>query len=692
MKRILAFIFLLSTCFAQAQVVNPVKWATSFAKKEVTVGSTIEVLISGKIDKGYYIYAADLDPNLGPLPTVIKFTPHASYELVGGLQFDTPKKKFDKIWDGEIKYHTEKVVFRQKIKVLSPNLQVAGTIGGQVCDEGTCVPFDEEFSLKDLVVKENPAQKENNSNNPTTTNVPTVTQDTAQTTTDSMPVATKDTTSRPAPAPTALALTPEVPAEESWWAFVLSAFLGGCLAFLTPCVYPMIPMTVAFFTKKAESRQKGLVQAFVYGASIIGIFTLIGVIFSLIFGADAANIIATHWLPNLLFFAIFMFFAVSFFGAFDIVLPHSFVNKIDAMSEKGGLIGVFFMAFTLVIVSFSCTGPIAGSLLVLSANGEIAKPIVGMVAYSAAFAIPFTFFALFPSMLQSLPKSGAWLNSVKVVLGFVEVALALKFLSTADQVYHWNLLPRQLFLAIWIVLTFLMGFYLLGKIRLPHDSPADKIGVGRLFLAILTFTFGVYLLPGMVGAPLKALSGFLPPQSSNEFDLTTLIVNNTATTSTTPQKTVKYGDKFKLPHGLQGYFDYQEALAAAKAQNKPLFIDFTGHGCVNCREIEANVWSSPEVLKRLRNNFIIVALYTDDITELPENEWIVSKYDGKTKKTIGKVNADFQITRFNKNSQPYYVILDHQEQLLTKPKAYDLNVDNFVAFLDEAKTAFESRK
>ena len=372
---------------------------------------------------------------------------------------------------------------------------------------------------------------------------------------------------------------------------------------------------------------------------------------------------------------------------FELTLPSSFVNKIDAKAEKGGLGGVFFMAFTLVLVSFSCTGPIVGSILISSAGGELVKPVLGMFSFGLAFAIPFTLFAIFPEWMQRLPKSGGWLNTVKVVLGFLELALAFKFLSIADLVYHWGILDRDIFLAIWIVIFSALGLYLLGKIRLPHDSKLENIGVPRLLLALVTFAFVVHMIPGLWGAPLKILSGYLPPITTQQFKLT-----GGTSTPDSSNKTVKYGEILEIPFGISGYFDYEEALAAAKKEGKPLLIDFTGHGCVNCRKMEENVWSDPQVLGRLKNDFVMVALYIDERLELPESEWYTSSYDGKVKKTLGKQNADFQITRFNNNAQPYYVILDHNEKLIAKPKGYNTDIAAFVDFLDGASNRFSTSK
>ncbi|MCK5705360.1 MAG: thioredoxin family protein, partial [Cyclobacteriaceae bacterium] len=384
-------------------------------------------------------------------------------------------------------------------------------------------------------------------------------------------------------------------------------------------------------------------------------------------------------------------FALSFFGLFEITLPSSWVNKADQQADKGGLGGIFFMAFTLVLVSFSCTGPIVGSILVEAAGGQILKPILGMFAFAMAFAVPFTLFAIFPEWLNSLPKSGGWLNSVKVVLGFLELAFALKFISIADQAYHWGILDREVYLAFWIVIFTLMGLYLLGKLRLPNDSPMEILSVPRLILAILTFTFVVYLIPGMFGAPLKSLAGYLPPISTHDFNMMQAGTNSQFSVSSDEEKLCdqpKYSDFLHFPHGILGYFDYDQALACAKEQNKPIFIDFTGHGCVNCREMEARVWSDPEVLKRLNNDFIVLALYVDDKTDLPESEWYNSDYDNKVKKTIGKQNADLQIRKFNNNAQPFYIIMNHDEELLLEPKSYDLSISNFISFLESGKKIF----
>ncbi len=428
-----------------------------------------------------------------------------------------------------------------------------------------------------------------------------------------------------------------------------------------------------------------------YGLSIVVIYTIIGAALAPLMGPETANHLSTEWIPNLIFFIVFIVFGLSFLGLFEITLPGTFINSVDQKAEQGGLTGVFFMAFTLVLVSFSCTGPLVGSILVSSAGGEFLKPIIGMFAFSMAFAIPFTLFAFFPNWLKSLPKSGGWLNTVKVVLGFIEIALAFKFLSIADQAFHWHILDREINLAIWIVIAILIGVYLMKGFRLSGDTGKDAedktVSVLRISLAMITFTFVVYLIPGMWGAPLKALAGYLPPMSTHDFDLLA------ATRSGKPNEICdapKYQDFLHLPHGLNGYFDYKQALACARQQHKPLFIDFTGHGCTNCREMEARVWSDPQVLKRLKEDFVVVALYVDDKTELPESEWYASTYDKKIKKTIGKQNADLQIANLNNNAQPFYVLVGNDERVLASPKPYDLNVENFVKFLEEGKAKFKS--
>ena len=459
------------------------------------------------------------------------------------------------------------------------------------------------------------------------------------------------------------------------WGLILEAILWGFLMLLTPCVFPMVPMTVSFFLKQSDTPAKGRFNALMYGIFIVLLYTVpICVIIGLTWAvggagvtADIFNWLATHWLPNILFFVIFMIFAASFFGAFEITLPSSWTTKADSGSSKKGLLGVFFLALTLVLVSFSCTGPIVGTVLIKSTQGEFWTPMVTMLAFSIAFAMPFALLAFFPSILQKLPKSGGWLNSVKVVLGFIEIALGLKFLSVADQTYHWHLLDREVYLAIWIVCFTLLGIYLMGKIRFKHDSPLEYISVGRLALIIVDFAFVVYMIPGMWGAPLKALSGYLPPLETQDFVMGSPTRSGMTTVT--------------LPNGLYGYDSLEDGIAAAKEQGKKVFVDITGHGCVNCREMEARVWSAPEVLKRLANDFVIVSLYVDDKARLPEDKWITTP-EGKVLKDVGRVNSNMVLNRFGVNSQPNYFILDASGNTLAGPRGYSLDIDGFVKFLD----------
>ena len=643
---------------ASGSIKQPAQWTFKVSNESPRIGDEIELIFKSKIESGWHLFSSDFKMEPGPQPTEFRFVPSTSFKVLEKIYPVNPKTKSvdTEYWKGEYTYFHDFAEFRQKIKILSSNIKITGVIDYQVCSDGDglCIPFGQEFAFDQIMVI--PAGG----------------------------IASSDI----------LAVEKQNPLTQrgsydaySLAGFMVVAFLAGLAALLTPCVFPMIPMTVTFFTNDSKT-ENGKPKAIVYGLSIIFIYTIAGTLVAVIVGPEFANWLATHWLPNLLFFAIFIFFALSFLGMFEITLPSSLVNNVDKQADKGGYLGVFFMAFTLVLVSFSCTGPIVGSILVESARGQVIKPVLGMFAFSTAFALPFSLFAFFPEWLKKLPKSGGWLNSVKVILGFLELALALKFLSVADQVYHWGLLDREVFLTIWIIIMTMMGFYLLGKIKLPGDSILEYIGVPRLILALATFSFVLYLIPGLFGAPLKALAGYLPPMTTHDFNLISMFNENKKGSNLAENalcEDPKYADMLHFPHGIQGYFDYAQALRCAREQNKPLFIDFTGHGCVNCREMEARVWSDPQVLKRLKNDFIMVALYVDEKTELPQNQWYTSAYDQKLKKSIGKQNSDLQITRFQNNAQPFYVILDRQEQLLVPPKAYDMTISNFVKFLDQAK-------
>jgi thiol:disulfide interchange protein DsbD len=480
------------------------------------------------------------------------------------------------------------------------------------------------------------------------------------------------------------------PENRGLWALILEAILWGFAMLLTPCVFPMVPMTVSFFMKGSETPRQGRLKAFLYGLFIVLLYTvpiclIIGITW-VVGGrgvtADIFNWLSTHWLPNIIFFLVFMAFAASFFGAFEITLPSKWTNSADKNSDRKGLGGIFFLALTLVLVSFSCTGPIVGTVLIKSTQGEFWTPMVTMLAFSVAFALPFTILALFPALLKKLPKSGGWLNSVKVVLGFIEVALGLKFLSVADQTYHWHLLDREVYLAIWIAVFFLLGLYLIGKIRFKHDSPLEYLSVTRLTLAIAVFAFVVYLIPGMWGAPLKALSGYMPPMETQDFVLGVpgQARNNYGQVG---DVTGTQAGTITVAHGLQAYNNLEDGLAAARESGKPVFLDFTGYGCVNCREMEARVWSDPEVLRRLREDFVIVALHVDDKTRLPESKWVVND-KGKTLKDIGRVNSYIALHDFGVNAQPNYFLLDGEGRRLAGPRPYNLDIQGFVDFLDSA--------
>jgi len=670
--------------FTISQVLTPVKW--SFSVDQPKPGEATLLLIAN-IDPNWHLYSQDIPPN-GPIPTSFRFNKSADYMLVGNVMEPKPIVENDPNFDMVLKYFSDKPVFRQKIKVLSSkDFSITGSLEFMCCDDKQCIPPEEvEFSFN---IKGNPV-----------TTVTNVTNDTAKTI-QAVIVKNFDSLQKQADDKILRTTEADTAADKSLLWFFIISFLAGLAAIVTPCVFPMIPMTVTFFMHDTTSKRKARFEAIVYGLSIVVIYTVIGTIVAVTLGANFANFLSTHWLPNVFFFLIFVVFAASFLGMFEITLPGWLVNKADKKADKGGYTGAFFMAFTLVLVSFSCTGPIVGAILVKSAGGAVLMPIIGMLGFSLAFALPFALFAFFPSWLAGLPKSGGWLNSVKVVLGFLELALGLKFLSIADQTYHWGILDREVYLAFWIVIFTLMGFYLLGKLKFNHDSDLPFISVPRITLAIITFAFVIYMIPGMWGAPLKALSGYLPPQTSMDFDLNTIIQReirqvNAGGGLVTPETTLcgksKYSDFLHLPHGLEVYFDYKQALGCAKKLNKPIFIDFTGHGCVNCREMEANVWSDPQVLQRLREKYIVTALYVDDKTDHPENEWVTSKYDGKVKKTIGKKYADFQISRFNVNSQPYYVLLDTSGNLLTTPRAYDKNVEAFIKFLDTGLANFAKQQ
>ena len=614
----------------KAQPQNPVTWEVSAKKVKKNV---YEIKAQASIQAGWHIY--DLQEyELGPNPTVFSVTGDA-VEAVSPAEITSKvDKEYDDVFRMEIGTCESPVVIVQRIQTLREGpCDVNVAVEWQACNKGNCLPpADYETTLQ---VKGASASSSGG----------------------------------------------------SLWSLILEAILWGFLMLLTPCVFPMVPMTVSFFLKRSGSAAKGRFNAAMYGLFIVLLYTVpICVIIGLTWAlggetvtADIFNWLATHWLPNIIFFVIFMVFAASFFGAFEITLPASWTTKADEKSGKGGLLGIFFLALTLVLVSFSCTGPIVGTVLIKSTQGEFWAPMVTMLAFSIAFALPFALLALFPSILTKLPKSGGWLNSVKVVLGFVEIALGLKFLSVADQTYHWHILDREVYLAIWIVVFTLLGLYLLGKIRFKHDSPLEYISVGRLALVVADFAFVVYMIPGMWGAPLKALSGYLPPIQTQDFVLGVYAPTSNPVILSEAKNLTSSG--VSLPHGLTGYDNLEDGIAAAAAQGKKVFVDITGHGCVNCREMEARVWSDPRVLERLRRDYVIVSLYVDDKTPLPEDKWVTTP-EGKVLKDVGRVNSHMVLERFGVNAQPNYFILDAEGNTLKGPRGYNLSTDGFVEFLE----------
>lgn len=670
--------------FAQAPEATA-KWSVS---SKAVSDNVFELTFKASIEDGWHIYTIDHAYN----PIVIEFAESPEYSLEGTLNQVTQPTELK----GE-KVFFDSVKLTQLVKLTGSEATVTGEVSWSGCNDQFCAaPETWEFSVP-LAVDASVA-----------TNMAANVDDSAAT------IASDDAKD-----------------SGSLWALIIEAILWGFAMLMTPCVFPMVPMTVSFFMKQSTTAAEGRFKAFIYGLFIVLLYTVpISVIIGLtwIIGgntvtADIFNWLATHWLPNLIFFIVFMIFAASFFGAFEIELPSSLANKSDAKSGGKGLGGIFFMALTLVLVSFSCTGPIVGTVLIKSTQGEFWTPMVTMLAFSVAFALPFTVLAMFPSLLKKMKgKSGSWLNSVKVVLGFIEVALGFKFLSVADQTYHWGLLDREVYLGIWIVTFSLLGFYLLGKLRFKNDDPVEHISVPRLGLAIAVFTFVVYMIPGMWGAPLKALSGYLPPLETQDFvvynyadtpagtvasigtgdgmmrgsvtDLVevTGVGDNGASTGSATSSVSNYGQKYdlKMPLGLTGYFTLEEGLAAAKAQNKPVFVDITGHGCVNCREMEQRVWSDSRVLNILRNEYVLVALYVDDKTKLDEAEWLITP-EGKTLKEIGRVNSYIARTRFGVNAQPNYALLDADGNQMVPVRGYNLSIDGFISFLNTGLEKFANR-
>lgn len=669
---LLTLILALTGGFITAQVINPVSWELSSRNID---RENVQLILKATIASPWHMYGLNI-PEGGPIPATINFNESEGFEVIGESgQSPEPEIVDDQIFNMQLELHSKEVTYTQLIrKVVSDSIIITGTVEYMTCSDMQCVLGDYDFTFRlnglenQVVSLQVPVEME-------VTNM-----DTGHAS-DSAKIDPNTSTVAPADATATTSSSPD-----SMLGILLLAMLAGLGGLLTPCVYPMIPMTVSYFLQGTKTRSKAITQALVFGLSIVFIYTMIGVLVAIFKNPNAVNNFTTHWLVNLIFFLIFILLSASFFGMFEIILPSGLANKVDRQADKGGYAGAFFMALAMVILSFSCTGPIIASLLIKAAGGDVLEPVLGMAGFSVVFATPFTLFAIFPSWLKNLPKSGGWLNAVKVCFAFIMLAFSFYFLSKIDQTYHLELLSRELFISIWVVIFGLLGMYLLGKIRFAHDSELPHIGVPRFLFSILSFVFALYLLTGLLGNELRGLSTILPPSGKSSTDAG--LITSSSTLSGTEASDLcfipEYADFLSLPHGLSGYFEYSEALACAGEQNKPVLVDFVGHTCSNCKKMYAEVWSDPRVLKILNEEFIVVALYTDDKTRLPENEWVTSTVDGKVKNTIGKINQDIQISRFNSNALPLYTIVDADGNDLTESYySYDTDVEAFIKWLEE---------
>lgn len=671
-SRLFLFVALMmgiATLFAQQ---SPVKWDFKSVKVNDSVA---ELQIHATIQPEWHLYAQKKGEGQIEMPLVFNFTASPQYERLGKVVEPTPQSDYDDILDAHSNFYTKQVTFKQRVKVKdSKPFTIKGKLEGQACIEGRCTPVEQKFSFDIKGFDNVKAAAE-----------PEVAEEPAP---DSAATATI------APAPeNPEPSTSEPEKEESLWRYFLFAIGGGLVGLLMPCVFPMIPMTVSFFSKEGH---KGKRDALLYGLFIVLIFLTIGLVLSAIFGADLGNIMSTHWIPNLLFAVIFLIFAFSLLGYFEITLPSSWVNGSAKRQRQGGIAGIFFMALTLVLVSFSCTLPIAGAVALNAAGGKFLKPIIGMLGFSLGIAVPFTLFALFPNLLKKMPKSGGWMNTLKVILAFVELAFALKFINVPDQTYHWGILDREVYLAFWIVIFGLLGLYLLGKIRFPLDDeyPVQKSWF-RFTLALFVFAFVVYMIPGMFGAPLKAISGWLPPMTTQDFDISNIVrteSGNGGATASTYQWTEEpmYADKLEIPFGIKGYFDYDQALRVAKKEGKPVFLDFTGHGCTNCRNVENAVWIDPEVRRIFAEELIVCTMYADDkVIPLPDSEkGKLKDADGDPITMLGAKNRYIEQTFYHENSQPCYFVVDPDGKVLSGPTYYERDKDKYIQFLREGIDKF----
>lgn len=653
LKKSLFFLIIFSGFLTQAQIQNPVQWDSEV--KQISEDE-YQLIMNAFIEEHWHLYS-QTQPEGAVNATVFTFEEAGEkYELVGETQESESITAYDNVFEMDLTYFSNSATFTQNIKVKDSSLgAIKAKIEYQACDDKACIFNTENF---EFIINEDAASAE-----------------------------TKKTSNVDVPRDKEQIELANPKEKRSFWGIFFVAFLSGFAALLTPCVFPMIPMTVSFFTKQSKSRAAGIRNAIFYGISIVVIYVLLGTLVTVIFGADALNALSTNVWFNILFFILLVVFAFSFMGAFEIVLPSSWGTKIDSKADKGGLVGIFFMALALAIVSFSCTGPIVGTLLVEAASRGGIAPVIGMLGFSLAIALPFALFAAFPGWLNSLPKSGGWLNTVKVTLGFLELALAFKFLSNADLVLQLHIIEREIFLAIWIAIFGMLALYLFGKIRLPHDSKEEHISVGRLITGLIALIFTIYLIPGLWGAPLKLISGFPPPlhYSESPDGVGNSQGGNLISNAEGLPEGAGYG-----PHDIVSFHDYEEGLAYAKEKNLPVLIDFTGHACVNCRKMEERVWSEPQILEVLKNDVVLVSLYVDDKRELPESEKYVSETTGKEIESIGNKWSDFQISRYKANAQPYYVLIDHDEEMLVAPSAYEPDADDYYSWLKKGIENFKN--
>ncbi|MFH6961943.1 cytochrome c biogenesis protein CcdA [Flavobacterium plurextorum] len=669
--------FLLFSILAKAQIYNPIKWKTSVEKISDT---EYELQAKAIIESGWHLYSQEVSDG-GPIPTRFNFIKGADFLLMDAVKEEKGKTVNDPVFKMQIKFFEKETTFRQRIKILSSKpFKINADVEFMVCNDENCLPP----SSDELEFTVSPSAKAK------TLIEAALKTETKIEVTEPAVVEVKEKTEKLIAATIVKTPQKEIKKNEpktvsrSLWTIFLLSFFSGFAALLTPCVFPMIPMTVSFFTKQSKTRSQGIRKAVFYGIAIITIYIFLGAVVTWAFGADSLNALSTNVWFNLIFFVLLMIFAFSFLGAFEIMLPNAWANKVDSKADKGGLIGIFFMALALAIVSFSCTGPIVGTLLVEAASKGGIAPIIGMLGFSTAIALPFSLFAAFPGWLHALPKSGGWLNTVKVVLGFLELALAFKFLSNADLVLQLHWLEREVFLVIWIAVFGVLALYLFGKITLPHDSPLQHISVGRLAFGLLVLSFTIYLIPGLFGAPLKLISGFPPPMQYSESPNGFGNSNNASVSKVLLPEGAEFG-----PQNLISFHDYDKGMEFAKKTGKPVLLDFTGHACVNCRKMEELVWSSSKVLEVLKNDIVLISLYVDDKKELPENEQYISETTGKKIKTVGNKWSDLQIKTYKANAQPFYVIVDHKSTNLTEPSAYNPDIENYYNWLKSGISNFK---